>query len=152
MPDVAGIIRQARIGDLDDLEALENSVFPGDRLSRRSLRYYAGSRTADMLVLEIDGAVAGDAIVAYRQGSLIARLYSLAIRADLAGRGLGRRLLESCEAAATMRGRTDLRLEVRDDNPAAIRFYESSGYRHFGCYEDYYEDGASALRFGKALT
>jgi ribosomal protein S18 acetylase RimI-like enzyme len=44
-----------------------------------------------------------------------------------------------------------LRLEVRYDNASAIALYEKMGYRQFGQYERYYEDGAAALRFEKRL-
>ena len=37
------------------------------------------------------------------------------------------------------------------DNPAAQRLYERKGYRRFGLKSGYYEDGADALRYEKAL-
>ena len=145
-------LREATLDDLGSLEALENSVFPGDRLSRRSLRYYIGSDTASFLVLHCAPRILGDAIVAFRRGSRVARLYSLAVHSDLAGRGYGRRLLSACEAVARERERAVLRLEVREDNSAAIRLYETAGFERFGHYQDYYEDGAAALRFVKVIT
>ena len=144
-------IRAAAASDLDAVERLEASVFMSDRLSRRSLRYYIDSPTASFLVIEASGHVAGDAIVAFRRGSSLARIYSIAIHADFAGRGLGRRLLLACEQTAQRRGATAIRLEVRSDNPAAIHLYERGGYVRFGTYPDYYEDGMAALRFGKTI-
>ena len=44
-----------------------------------------------------------------------------------------------------------LRLEVREDNARAIRIYEQNGYRRIGREPDYYEDGATALRYEKTL-
>ena len=43
-------------------------------------------------------------------------------------------------------------LEVRYDNAPAIALYEKCGFRQFGEHEDYYEDGATALRYKKALV
>ncbi len=43
------------------------------------------------------------------------------------------------------------RLEVRGDNQAAIRLYQTMGYRQFGRYPDYYEDHSDALRFHKRI-
>ena len=60
-------------------------------------------------------------------------------------------LMHGVEALAAKRGCVVLRLEVRQDNAAAIALYESHGYRPFGEYHDYYEDGASALRMEKRL-
>ena len=44
-----------------------------------------------------------------------------------------------------------LRLEVREDNARAIHIYEQNGYRRIGREPDYYEDGATALRYEKTL-
>jgi [ribosomal protein S18]-alanine N-acetyltransferase len=127
-------------------------VFDRDELSRRSLRYYIGATTAVFLVAELETAIVGDAIVAFRRDSSVARLYSLAVAPSATGRGLGRALLRRCEREADARGSGKLRLEVRADNAAAIALYRSAGYHEFGRYDDYYEDGASALRFEKDLT
>lgn len=142
-------IRPATLADLDAVEALEDLVFESDELSRRSLRYYIGSPTARFIVAEHDAGIAADAIVAFRRLSAVARLYSIAVRPELAGRGLGRQILTACESIVRERGRSALRLEVRSDNEAAIRFYEAAGYARFGTYPDYYEDGTAASRYEK---
>jgi [ribosomal protein S18]-alanine N-acetyltransferase len=144
-------IRAAVLADLDAIEALEMRVFDSDELSRRSLRYYIGTPTAVFLVLEEDGRVVGDAIVAFRRNARVARLYSVAVTPERAGRGYGKRLLAACEDAAQSRGAAALRLEVRAGNAGAIGLYRQAGYREFGRLDDYYEDGATALRFEKAL-
>ncbi|MCW6510387.1 GNAT family N-acetyltransferase [Lichenifustis flavocetrariae] len=148
----AARIRAATLADLDAVEALETTVFHSDQLSRRSLRYYIGTPTARFLVLEATGAIVGDAILAFRRGSRLARLYSIAIHPDQAGRGHGGRLLAACEAAAAEHSRTIMRLEVRADNQPAIQLYRKAGYHEFGHYPDYYEDGTAALRFEKEIA
>ena len=50
------------------------------------------------------------------------------------------------------RGCDRLRLEVREKNRPAIALYETLGYQRIGRYENYYQDGASALRFEKQLA
>jgi ribosomal protein S18 acetylase RimI-like enzyme len=40
---------------------------------------------------------------------------------------------------------------VRVDNVAAIRLYESRGYRNIGRREDYYADGMAAVRYARDL-
>ena len=145
--------RAARAGDLDHLERLERAVFAGDRLSRRSLRRYIDAPTTRLLVADGPrGALSGYALIAFRQGSTLARLYSIAVDRAAAGAGLGRALLAAAEAAARTRGCRALRLEVRADNARAITLYARNGYIRFGEIDDYYEDGAAALRFEKALA
>lgn len=145
-------IRAATLADLDSVEALEDLVFESDELSRRSLRYYIKLATARFIVAETEGILAADAIVALRRRSATARLYSIAVRPDLAGRGIGRQMLTACEDIVREQGRTSLRLEVRSDNDAAIRFYDAAGYARFGTYPDYYEDGTAALRYEKLVV
>jgi ribosomal-protein-alanine N-acetyltransferase len=146
------MVRPARPADLPAIEAIENAVFDGDRLSRRSLRYFLAANTAMMLVLARQDHVLGYSLIAFRKGSKRARLYSIALDPAEHGRGLGRFLLRSSENAATAHGAAFMRLEVRTDNAGAIALYRKNGYRAFGRIEDYYEDGAGALRFEKPLA
>lgn len=145
-------IRPARDTDLDALLALEGRVFATDRLSRRALRRLLAAGTAAVLAAESAGALAGYAMVLFRAGSAVARLYSILVDPRVAGRGIGAALLAAAEAAATARGAALMRLEVATRNRRAIRLYERAGYRAFGRYEDYYEDGAPALRYQKPLA
>lgn len=144
-------IRKARASDVDDLAAIEKAVFSGDRLSRRSFRQFIERETAEMLVAENDGHVAGYAVVLFRKGSGVARLYSIAVGPFFGSLGIGRQLLAAAEEAAYEHDRMMLRLEVREDNQRAIRIYEQAGYRKIGREPDYYEDGATALRYEKTL-
>lgn len=144
-------LRPARASDVDALIAIENAVFSTDRISRRSFRQLIERGTAETLVAEVDGKVAGYAMVLFRKGSGVARLYSIAIAPEVSGQGVGRRLLEAAEDIAFDHGRMLLRLEVREDNARAIRIYEKGGYRSIGSEPDYYEDGATAIRYEKTL-
>jgi ribosomal-protein-alanine acetyltransferase len=148
----AGIcVGEAQPTDIADLAELEEQAFASDRLSRRRLAALARSPTAHLLVARRDGRLAGYALLLTRRNSRAARLYSLAVAPDSTGGGLGSRLLAAAEAAALERGAESLRLEVRTDNAAAIRLYERHGYRLIGRRNDYYEDGAAALRYARDL-
>ena len=144
-------IRKALASDIDDLAAIEAAVFPGDRISRRSFRALIERETAEALVAISGDRLAGYAIVLFRKGSGVARLYSIATGPDFGGQGVGRLLLDAAETAAFDHDRLLLRLEVREDNARAIRIYEKAGYRRIGREPDYYEDGATALRYEKTL-
>jgi ribosomal protein S18 acetylase RimI-like enzyme len=145
-----GTIRRAALDDLPAMVALEQ-FFPGDRLSRRRLRYFLKAH-ADLWVYEEAGAILGDAVVLYRQGSPAARLYSLIVHPTARGRGIAAALLERAEQAAIECGCALMRLEVREDNPAAIQLYQKYGYQVTGRTADYYQDHGSAIRMRKELT
>lgn len=143
-------IRTARASDVDDLAAIENAVFDGDHISRRSFGHLIASATAAVLVAERDRQLAGYGVVLFRAGNVAARLYSIA--AAPGASGVGRMLLGAAEGEAVRRGVTRLRLEVRVDNPRAIALYETSDYRRVGEAAGYYSDGATALRYEKQLS
>ncbi|MFK2902450.1 GNAT family N-acetyltransferase [Dyella ginsengisoli] len=145
-------VRRAELSDLDDLVALEDATFDSDRMSRAQYRRHLDSDSASVLVASANHRrFLGTAVVFYRKGSRVARLYSLASRPEARGKGVGSALLATVEQAARQRGCRELRLEVRLDNASAIRLYERLGYRRLGRLERFYEDGADAWRYGKRL-
>ncbi|HKY93938.1 MAG TPA: GNAT family N-acetyltransferase, partial [Kiloniellales bacterium] len=117
-----------------------------------SLQHFLTRGQAALLVAERGpGELGGYALVVFRRGSRVARLYSIAVDPAARRRGLGGRLLQAAEAAAAAVGAGELRLEVRADNRAAIAAYESAGYERIGRYAEYYEDRADALRLAKRV-
>lgn len=145
-------VRPTAPADLDALLAIEEEAFKTDRISRASFRRFLSSPTAEVIVAEMDGRVAGYAVVLFRKGSAVARLYSIAVAAHAGGRRLGATLLNAAERAAIARGASVLRLEVHEANAPAIARYRKAGYREFGRHHEYYEDKGHALRFEKRLT
>lgn len=153
MPATAAVrVRRAELSDLDDLVALEESSFATDRLSREQYRRHLDSETAQVLVASANHRrFLGTAVVFFRKGTKVARLYSIATHAEARGKGVGSALLEASEQLAKRRGCKVLRLEVRTDNDAAIRLYERLGYDRIGRYARYYGDGADAWRYEKKV-
>ncbi|MDF3983847.1 GNAT family N-acetyltransferase [Luteibacter sp. PPL201] len=145
-------VRRAEVSDLDDLVALEESSFAQDRLSRAQYRKHLDSESALVLVASANHRrFLGTAVVFFRKGTRVARLYSIATQPQAQGKGVGSALIAAAEEAGRHRGCHALRLEVRKDNAVAIRLYERLGYRRIGEYARYYADGADAFRFEKAL-
>jgi ribosomal-protein-alanine N-acetyltransferase len=145
-------IRRAREDDHAALVALENSVFSSDRMSTRQWRHHLRNPGAEILVAARASDIVAAAVLFFRPGSHLARLYSIAVSAAARGFGVGARLLAAAERAARARGCVALRLEVRSDNPAARSLYERRGYERFGVRKNYYEDGQDALRYEKTLA
>ncbi|GAA3717776.1 hypothetical protein GCM10022204_42130 [Microlunatus aurantiacus] len=59
-------------------------------------------------------------------------LWQLAVHPLLQGLGIGTALVAELEDRARRRGRTEARLSVEHDNPAAHRLYRRLGYREHG--------------------
>jgi ribosomal protein S18 acetylase RimI-like enzyme len=145
------VVREARLDDLDAIAKLERESFETDRVSRRSLSRFLRAPHRPVIAASIDDALAGYALVSLRKGGRAVRIYSIAVGARFARRGVARALLRACEAYARQHGRAALTLEVRYDNARAIALYEKSGFRQFGEHSHYYADGAAALRYEKSL-
>lgn len=146
------MIRDARLSDLNALVALEERCFEIDRFSRRQFRYLITRAQGRLLVDERRGKLIGYVLVLFREGTSLARLYSIAVDPRHRGKGAGRNLLAAAERASAEAQCAYLRLEVRRDNVESIRLYRSAGFRKMGEVGDYYEDGMEALRYEKALA
>ena len=93
------VVREARPRDLDAIARLENESFETDRVSRRSLREFLRAAHRPVIVAFSDDELAGYALVSLRKTSRAVRIYSLAVGAKFARRGVGRALLQACEFA-----------------------------------------------------
>lgn len=148
----AGVsIRPAGRRDLPDLERLERERFEVDAFDPPTLRRLLLEANSTVLVAEADGGFAGSAILLWRKGSRVGRLYSIAVSERAQGRGIARRLLEACEQEARRRDCTRVSLEVRRSNQRAIELYLKNGYLETELLRGYYEDGADGIRMVKDL-
>ncbi len=146
------VVREAVVDDLDAIARLESDSFPEDQVSRRSFGRFLRAPHRPVIAAAIGGELAGYALLSLRKGARAVRIYSIAVDARFSRRGVGAALLQACENYARMHGRSELALEVRYDNARAMALYEKWGFRQFGEHEDYYADGAMALRYRKVLV
>ncbi|UOD31643.1 GNAT family N-acetyltransferase [Massilia violaceinigra] len=143
------LIRNASMDDVETLAALEEASFSGDRVSRRSFRYLLSRGKSLTLLDALAGNTRGYLTLLFRAKR--ARVYTIATAAAWRGHGVAAQLVRAAEQAALARGCTALYLEVRKDNVASIALFAGNGYRVFGEYEAYYDDGMDAWRMEKTL-
>ncbi len=145
-------IRCATLDDIDALLDIEHASFHGDRLSRRSFRHLLDGANALILLDEHEGELRGYITLLFRTKVQVARVYSIATHPRYLGQGVAAALLLTAEQAALTHGCVTMRLEIRHDNQASLRLFQSRGYAIFGEHQDYYEDGMAAHRLEKSLT
>ena len=129
-------IRRMEEGDLDQVCAIEEETFsmPWSRKSfRDTLSYYHTL----FLVAELDGEIAG--YCGCYQSLEEAEITNIAVRRQLRGHGIGRRLLMELMRLGKEQGAFAYTLEVRVSNQAAIPLYESLGFVSFGIRKNFYE-------------
>lgn len=100
---------------------------------------------------QAEGPLIGHLVLRFNARHRIARVYSIAVAAAAQGQGVGRALVAAAEAHAIARGRNRMRLEIAVDNLASQALFAACGYKVFGHYDEYYEDGGAALRLEKTL-
>ncbi|NOY40201.1 MAG: ribosomal protein S18-alanine N-acetyltransferase [Nitrospirae bacterium] len=86
-------------------------------------------------------ALAGDSLIGYICASCIldeGHILNLAVRTDYRRKGTGKMLALSILKELYARGCKRIFLEVRASNTAAIRLYESIGFRTLGLRRGYY--------------
>lgn len=144
-------IRAAEKEDLERLVEIENICFSTDILSRRSFQRFIRQGAHSLKVAILNTDIVGYALVLYRTGTSLARLYSIAILPEMQGKGIARQLIEAAEDASRKKLCAIMRLEVNVNNAPAIHLYNNLGYRTIGEIENYYDDGSDALRMEKRI-
>jgi ribosomal protein S18 acetylase RimI-like enzyme len=129
-------VRAAEPADIDHLMRIEQRAFTSEHISRRGFRRFLASPSSTLIVATRERTIAGYALVLFRANSDVARLYSIAVAPEMAGRGIGSALLAAAEKSALARERSVLRLEVHEKNAAAVSLYRTAGYVMFGRYAD----------------
>lgn len=143
-------IRPARESDIESLRslyremsALHAALLPGlfrdDHGETHSESFWRSTLGAEgdfVLVAEVEQGVAGYALLLVRDTPEVpivaprrlAVLDELVVGSPYRRQGIGRSLLEACEALARERGATSLELRVWEPNTAALALYDSAGY------------------------
>lgn len=145
------MIRVGQLSDVNQLVNIENRCFDSDRVNRRGFRYFITKGRAVLLVSEEADVISGYILILFRRGTLLARIYSIAVDWEYRKTGIAKSLVYAGEEIALENDAVTMRLEIRDDNTASIRLFEGLGYRRFGRSLKYYEDESDALRFEKRL-
>ncbi|MBF7074381.1 GNAT family N-acetyltransferase/peptidase C39 family protein [Glaciecola sp. MH2013] len=143
--------RLAQLDDLPTLVRIENHCFQTDRLSKRRFKHWILAANGICVVAIKDEQICGYGLVILRNGTRSARLYSLALESEYRGLGIAQGLLLELERLAVSQQRLFMRLEVAENNLAAIKMYQHLGYKQFGVYQKYYADGTNALRLQKPI-
>lgn len=144
-------IRQVEKSDEAALLALEKASFEIDRLSKRRMRHWINAANCLFLVATRNDNLVGYCLILMHTGTRLARLYSIAVDKSSRRLGLGQDLLHEAEERASQQGRLYMRLEVAQNNIAAIRLYKKMAYVAFDTIENYYVDHQNALRMQKRI-
>ena len=114
----------------------------------RVARCIADPETVVLAAMD-DEIIAGFCIMQY--GDKEAHLSLLAVQPEYRLRGVAGRMVRWLEESALVAGIFDIRLEVRETNIGAIRFYRKLGYQVQRTIKGYYSGLENAVRLERDL-
>ena len=129
-------LRPMVVADIDEVHALERSVFPHPWSRANFVDSLASGYDAWVLREPDEGQLAGYFLVMYAVDE--AHLLDVAVSGERQGSGLGRYLLDRIVARARAMGMSSILLEVRPSNGRALQVYERYGYTQIGRRKGYY--------------
>jgi len=104
-----------------------------------------------VFVAEVDGKVAGFAVVIFRDWQNIAYLDYIQVETSEMKKGVGHNLIEKCINWSKMKRVRIVYTETGRNNVRAIEFYEKHGFQITGCIPAYYRKGLDAVILVRSL-
>ncbi len=130
------VLRPMSAADIDEVHALEQSVFPHPWSRANFVDSLASGYDAWVLREPGEGPLAGYFLLMYAVDE--AHLLDVAVCGARHGTGLGRHLLDRIAARSRAMGMASILLEVRPSNERALQVYERYGYTQIGRRKGYY--------------
>lgn len=133
-------IETASIKLLEKLFEIECQCFDQEAFTKRQIAFLLTDYNTIGLIAKADSDVAGFIIaqVEVEDDLLYGHIITINVSPPYRRKGIGSRLLLETEAILKQRGITECRLEVREDNSAALKLYQKSKYQKIGVLEKYY--------------
>ena len=146
-------IRRAEISDLEEIYRIEVECFPEDAFTPSFIKTLVEDSNSIFLVATLNERIAGFVIGTLEnfRGKTVGHIYSIDVKSEYRGKGIGSLLLKSIEEALRKSGAKECYLEVRVDNLVARNLYFKFGYRVFSVLKNYYGAGKDGILLMKRL-
>jgi len=137
---------------LDKLYEIEKQCFEQEAFTKQQLAYLIIDHNTIRLAAMVNGEIAGFAItrVNIRRNVTFGHILPIDVAPAYRRKGIAQKLLQEIEAILRERGIKECRLEVRENNAAALNLYRKLGYTKIGILEKYYGN-AHGLYLKKSL-
>ena len=133
-------IEDVSISNLGKLYEIEKQCFKQEAFTKQQLAYLLTDYNTIGLTARVKGEIAGFAIarVDIKRNALFGHILTVNIAPAYRRKGIAQKLLHEVETILRERGIKECRLEVREDNVAALNLYQKLGYKKVGKLEKYY--------------
>ncbi|MGA2683172.1 MAG: ribosomal protein S18-alanine N-acetyltransferase [Candidatus Bathyarchaeia archaeon] len=133
-------IETASIRLLDKFCEIENQCFDQEAFTKRQLAYLLTDYNSIGLIAKTDSDIAGFIIseVEIENDKPFGHIITINVALPYRRKGIGTQMLKEIEKILKEKGVNECHLEVREDNSAALKLYQKSGYQKIAKLEKYY--------------
>jgi len=133
-------VEDASVKFLDKIYEIEKQCFQREAFTKQQIAYLLTDYNAIGLVARVNGEIAGFAIarVDIGRNTSFGHILTVDVAPAYRRKGIAQKLLQEIETIFREKGIKECRLEVREDNVAALRLYQKLGYKKVGKLEKYY--------------
>jgi ribosomal-protein-alanine acetyltransferase len=133
-------IETATIKLLDQLYQIEEDCFNQEAFSKRQIAYLLIDYNAIALVAKAGNAIAGFIIaqVEIEENTEFGHIVTINVSPKCRRQKVASKMLHEIESLIKQKSISECRLEVREDNHAAIKLYQGLGYQTVGKLDNYY--------------
>lgn len=142
MIDMEIKIEDTSIRLLGKLYEIERQCFGQEAFTKQQLAYLLTDYNAIGLAARVNDEIAGFAIarVNIERNASFGHIITVDVAPAYRRKGIAQKLLHEVETIFREKGIKEYRLEVREDNVAALNLYQKLGYKKAGKLEKYYGD------------
>jgi len=125
---------------LNTLHEIEKTCFKEEAFTKQQISILLADYNSICLIAKEDDQAVGFIIgaIGFERHSLTGHILTIDVPPAHQRKNIGTRLLREIESLFKQKNVTACRLEVREDNIAAITLYEKLGYKKIGKLENYY--------------
>jgi ribosomal-protein-alanine acetyltransferase len=133
-------VEHLSISHLAKLYEIEKQCFEQEAFTKQQLAYLLTDYNIIGLAARVNGEIVGFAIarVDIIRSAPFGHIFTLDIAPAYRRRGIAQKLLHGIETTFKEGGIKECRLEVREDNVAALNLYQKLGYTKVDTLEKYY--------------
>ncbi len=145
-------VEDASIRMIDELYAIEQQCFRDEAFSKQQISYLLTDYNAINLAARVNGELAGFIIgrIDLERNTPVGHIMTIDVAPRFRRKSIAFRLMLETEALFAQKRVSEIRLEVREGNTAAISLYEKLGYKQVTKLEHYY-GSAHGFYFRKVL-
>ena len=138
---------------LDTLYQIEKQCFKQEAFSKRQITYLLTDNNAISFAAYVNGELAGFIIghLDIERNQSAGHILTIDVVTQYRRKGIAQKLMHEVEETVKQKGAKECRLEVREDNTAALNLYQKLGYKKIAKLENYYPT-AHGLYLLKPLT